>query len=219
MKRSKSNIFCIIGGVVCAVCVFLFMNSVQANAKAAELKVLEKYGSDITTALVATRDILPGEEINSSNCEEREWASALLVQGALTSLDDCKGGCAGSPIYTGEVISTQRLNDATASIEVPAGMCAISVGIKDVNALGGHVLPGDTVDVYASGASGTSVISKNTLVLATNTGVSTDASKNSGKIEWVLLSVLPESVEEIITASEKTEIHLTLQAKNQEEGQ
>ena len=216
MKRSKSNIFCIIGGAVCALCVLLFMNSVQASAKEAELKVLEKYGSDITTALVATKDILPGEEINANNCEEREWASALLVRGALTSLEECKGGCAGSPIYAGEVISTQRLNDTTASIEVPSGMCAISVGLKDVNALGGHVLPGDSVDVYASGASGTSAISKDTLVLATNTGVSTDASKTSGKIEWVLLSVKPESVEEIITASEKMEIHLTLQGKSQE---
>lgn len=66
-KSKKTIILCVICGVVAAACVFIYTQSVKANAENARLEAMSKYGGEQIEVCVANRDIAAGETINSSS--------------------------------------------------------------------------------------------------------------------------------------------------------
>ena len=73
MDQSKSKVIALVSGVVCAICVVLFMQSVQGGAEAQRAEVLAKYGGSQVDVLVAKRDISAGERVEPSMIESRSW--------------------------------------------------------------------------------------------------------------------------------------------------
>ncbi len=216
MVRGKNKDL-IIGGVcgaLCALCVGLYVASVDQEAKAAEAEMLVRYGGDQVQVCVARHDIAAGQTIAESDLEERTWVASLLPEDAVTAKQDAVGKQLGSTILAGEVISSARFGFDASSIDVPEGSYAVSVPAREVQAVGGALAPGLTVDVYAIGASSTVRIGANVLVLATSASQD-QASKTADA--WVTLAVGPAHVQEVIQAAESQTLYFALPSKDMSE--
>lgn len=207
MKQKQMTIVAVACGLACAGCVALYIASVQGEADAARAEALARYGGEQVEAYVATRDIVAGERVDLSAVETKLWVADLLPENAVRSSADAVGKTATSSIFKGEVITAGRFEAGQDAIDVPAGKQAVSVPAKAVQAVGGAVHAGMSVDVYSSGDSATTAIATDVNVLDTSVGASGSLSADAG---WVTLAVDPEKVQEIIAASNKTTLYFTL---------
>lgn len=208
MKRSGTTVAGIACGLVCAACVFAYMQGVRGEADAARAEALARYGGEQVEVCVAKRDIAAGEAVDAASVETRLWVTDLLPSEAVRSFEAVEGRKASSVILAGEVLTERRFRDTGGKLEVPEGLTALSVPAQDVQAVGGAVMAGSRVDVYATGGSSTDVIGRGVLVLATNASARDESS--DAKVAWITLAVAPESVQEIVAAAQKTELYFAL---------
>ncbi len=206
-KRRKTLILGILSGILCAICVLLYTYGLESQAEAERAEALARYGGEQLEVCVATRDIAAGETLEPSAVETKMWLVDLLPQGAVSSSAEVVGKEVGSPIYAGEVITSKRFEAQSAALDIPAGLAAVSVPAKDVQAVGGSVSPGMKVDVYATGSTSTSLIVSSALVIATSAETE-GLSGNSSS--WVTLAVEPEKIQELVTAAQTTELYFVI---------
>ncbi len=216
MNRRKARAVAIACGLLCATCVFVYLQSVKGEADAARAEALARYGGEQLEVCVAKRDIAAGETVEGDAMHMRMWLADLLPQDAVQSMEDVLGRQATSTILAGEVLSFKRFDEQRSELEIPQGLIAVSVPAKDVQAVGGAVVSGSVVDVYASGGVSTEAIARDVLVLATNANkTSTGASEG---LAWITMALEPDVVQEVIAASEKTELYFTLPGAGATEG-
>ncbi len=208
MRMSKTTITGIACGVVCALCVGLYLASVRGEVDEARAAALERYGGDQIEVCVAKRDLAAGEVVDGSAIVTKLWVADLLPDGAVTDAAQIVGKRLGSSIVKGEVITARRTEAAAASLSVPAGKAAISVPARAVQAVGGSVEAGMAVDVYATGPVSTTKLVAGALVLATSAAGEGSATA----AEWVTLAVDPERVQEIVAAAQNLELYFALPA-------
>lgn len=206
-KRDRSIAIGLGCGLACALCVGLYVTHVDEKAAEAQAEMLAKYGGDQVEVCVAKRDILAGETILEGDIETRTWIATLLPANAVVDKRDAVGKQAGSSILAGEVVSSARFGFDSVEMDVPTGLVAVSVPTREVQAVGGALVPGMTTDVYAVGPSSTSRIVESAQVLATS--LSQEASSGSASA-WVTLAVKPAIVQELVTASENLQIYFAL---------
>lgn len=209
MSNRTNMMAAIICAVVAAVLSFAYLSGLRGEAKAAQDEVLEKYGGQLVDVYVARGDIEPGHVISASDLELKTSAAHLLPDGAIVELDRVVGRKPTSIICKGEVCVERRFETAPSTLEVPAGTAALSLPAKTVQALGGALKEGMKVDVYASGGSSTTAIARDVSVLATSVSDESEG-KGAQSLEWVTLAVPPESVQELVAASEKTKLCFVL---------
>lgn len=205
-KRGTSILIGLMCGLGCALCVGLYIASVDERAHAAQVEMLAKYGGEQVEVCVARRDIAAGETISESDLETKTWIAALLPADAVSVRGDAVGKQVGSTILAGEVISSRRFGSEVVDIEIPEGMTAISVPAKDVQAIGGALKTGMRCDVYAIGANATSKLASSALVLAT----SSTEENTSTSTTWVTLAIDPSKVEEMVTAAQNLNLYFVL---------
>ena len=208
MKQRKLTIVAVACGLVCAICIVLFMLSVQGEANAARAEALARYGGEQVEVCVATRDISAGERIEASALESRMWIADLLPENAVRDASEILGKTLASPILKGEVVTTKRFDSVRNALDIPAGKEAVSVPAKAVQAVGGAIRPGMSVDVYASGDTTTTALARNVIVLDTSMGDS--GSLVASESGWITLAIDPDRVQEIISASNKTSLYFVL---------
>lgn len=206
MKRNRTAFAGIVCGFLCAACVLAYTQGVRGEAEAARAEALARYGGEQLEVCVAKRDIAAGETVDAAAVEIRMWVADLLPAEAVRSVDDAVGRKVASSIVAGEVMTERRFGEVGAELDVPEGLTAVSVPAKDVQAVGGTVGAGSRVDMYATGGTSTDVIARSVLVLATSAGGSTS---DTG-VSWIVVAVAPESVQEVVTAAQKTELYFTL---------
>lgn len=216
MKRSKSMIAGIACALGCMVCVGLYMGQVDAEAQAYRREAMERYGGEQTEVCVASRDIAAGETIGDSAVETRTWLAALLPEGAVASPAEVVGRQAGSSILEGEVVTAKRLEASQAALQVPDGLVAVSVPAREVQAIGGALAPGMRADVYAIGATSTSKLLSEALIVATS--ASSAELSGSSAISWVTLAVSPSAVQELVAAAQNLELYFVLPTSGGESG-
>lgn len=209
--EKKSFVVSAICGVLCAACLFCYISLVDRQADDERQKVIDEYGGERVDALVATKDLFPGETLDSSNTQTKVWAGSMLPEGAITDSSKVWGKKLSSAVLCGEVISEKRIEGTAQDVQIPEGLVAVSVPAKDVQAVGGSLSSGDRVDVYAVGTK-TALIGSSVLVLATSSPSSENSTR--AKIEWVTLAVEPEKAQEFITASESLEVYFVLPAQS-----
>ena len=208
MKQKQLAIVALVCGVACAVLVALFMASVRGEAEAARADVLARYGGEQVEVCVATRDIVAGEKVDLSAVETRLWVADLLPEQALRSTSDVLGRVATSSIFKGEVLTEGRFDATYDALDVPRGKQAVSVPAKAVQAVGGAIRPGMSVDIYSSGDSTTTALASGVNVL--DASISSTGSLTGGDGGWITLAIEPEKVQELIAASNKTTLYFTL---------
>ncbi len=215
MKQKQMTAIAVGCGFACAVCVGLFMASVQGQADAARAEAHARYGGEQVEVCVATRDIVAGERVDLSAVETKLWVADLLPENAMRSTSDAVGKTVTSSILKGEVVSTKRFESVRDSLDIPAGKEAVSVPAKAVQAVGGAIRPGMSIDVYSSGDTATTAIARSVQVLATSVGdTGSLVSSDSG---WITLAVAPEKVQEIIAASNKTSLYFVIPGDSSED--
>ncbi len=207
--RNRPALVAIACGVLCAACVALYVAQVDEQAHAAQSEMLARYGGDQVEVCVAKRDIAAGQTIAEGDVETRMWVAALLPADAVTAKADAVGQQAGSSILAGEVVSKARFGFESSSIEVPDGMVALSVPARPVQAVGGALSPGMSVDVYAVGASSTTKIAAAAKVLETCAEAGASASA-----AWVTLALAPEKIPEMVSAAEHAELYFVLPSES-----
>lgn len=205
--RKKTTVAGVACGVVCAVCVLCYLQSVQGEADAARAEALARYGGEQVEVCVASRDIAAGETVDVGALETRLWVADLLPADAVRSTSEVVGKQASSAILSGEVVSLRRFEEASALIDVPTGLTAVSVPAKDVQAVGGALASGMLVDVYATGDSGTTLIGEEVLVLATSASAK---GTSDSSVSWITLAVEPASVQELVTMAQKAQLYFVL---------
>lgn len=211
MKRKRSMIVGAACGIACALCVGAYIMQVDEQAAAVRAEALERYGGDQIEVCVAKRDIAPGETLTEGSVETRMWVAALLPEGAVTDRTEAVGKVAGTSVLAGEVILDRRFDARTSSLDVPQGFAAVSVPAREVQAVGGALAAGMSVDVYAIGAGSAERILVGADVLATSVTESGNAGSSMG-IAWATLAVAPEKVRELIAAAENLELYFVLPA-------
>lgn len=209
MRRKKTAVVGIACGVLCAACVFAYLQSVRGEAESARAEALSRYGGEQIEVCVARRDISAGEKVEAGALETKLWVADLLPADAARSADEVVGRTATSSVLAGEVVSLARFGEVATTIDVPEGSVALSVPAKTVQAVGGALVPGARVDMYASGDTTTSAIVRDVLVLATSAG-GADGSRSTSDVAWVTVALAPELVQEVIAASHRAELYFAL---------
>lgn len=209
MRKRATTIASIACGLICALCVFLYLMSVNGQIERARSEALERYGGEQLEVCVARHDIAPGQTISANDVELKLWVATLLPPGAFSSLSDVVGSQASTLILSGEVVSDKRLGSESASLSVPEGMVAVSVPAKSVQAVGGAVSAGMKVDVYSTGNTSTKRIGEGVMVLATS--ASSD-DRATSEVTWVTLAVKPALAEQMVSAAQSSSLYFTLPA-------
>lgn len=206
-KRQKSLAIGIACGLGCAMCVGAYILQIEESAAAAQEKMLAEYGGEQIDVCVAKRDIVAGETISDGDIETRTWIATLLPSNVILDKSQVIGKRVGSTILKGEPISEARFGFESDDIEVPEGTVAISIPVRDVQAVGGAIRAGMVCDVYATGPSSTTNIAQSVQVLATSM-----AQDDSTTVAWVTLAIAPQKVQEMVSAAQNLELYLTIPA-------
>lgn len=210
MRGRKSLMAGLVCGLACVGAILLYAQELHASVEAERAEVLARYGGEQVEVYVATRDIAVGETVSTSNAEKRLWVGELLPQDAVFDLAEVEDKILSSPVYEGEVVSLRRFGEGdTLVLQIPEGLCAVSVPSKSVSAVGGSVRAGSMVDVYATSGIATELLASSVLVLSTS-ATTAEGEQDSTDVTWVTLAVEPGLVEELIAAAQKTELYFVL---------
>jgi len=207
-RKPTSTFFCIVFGVACALCVYLFLSAERQSIATQREEALARYGGEQVEVCVATRDIPAGTEISLSDIQVKLWIADLLPADAVRNANDIVGKTIGESIISGEVISYRRFVSSATAISVPQGYCAISVPAKDTAAVGGAIDVGMLINVYATGAQGTELLGQDIRVLSTS--ASNASATGSSSNAWITLCVPEEETEAIVQAAQNASLYFTL---------
>lgn len=209
-KTAAAGLAC---GLACALSVFAYTQSINNEAQQARADALARYGGEQVEVCVATRDLAAGEVVSADAVSTRSWIVDFLPRDAARSTDEVVGRQLTSSVLEGEPISLQRFDGEADVLDVPQGMAALSVPAGDVQSVGGQLTAGSRVDVYTTGGAATSLLLSNALVLAT----SHEEGSSSSSASWVTLAVEPARVQELVDASQRTELYFAMPAVSGEE--
>ncbi len=144
MKNPRAFIF--------ALAVALIATLMQCRYVASREKDL-LYRSEPMKVLVATRDILPNVRIDETMVEMKEVPRDWVQPKSVGSVDDVNGQITAVPVFKGEQLLSTKLvdaDDAGLAFFVPKGLRAVSIAVDVYNAVGGHIKPGNHVDVLGT---------------------------------------------------------------------
>ncbi len=206
MKRSVRVLLSAFAGVAAAGLALTAVSSAEREAEAARAEALAAYGGEVVTVCVATSSLEAGDELDATNVELRDWVADLLPEDACTSLDEVGGREVAERVPKGAVISETYFSRRESAVEVPEGLVAVSVPVQQEYALGGALTSGDEVDVYVAASGVVDRISEAARVI----DASTFGTDGSGDLTWVTVAVEPERVEELLAASARGTVSLTL---------
>lgn len=208
MRDKRMVIVGVISGIVCALAVFAYTQSVTAQADQERADAMARYGGEQVEVVVAKRTILPGEAISASDVEKKLWLTDLLPDSPIENEQDVIGKQVASAVVSGEVLTSQRFQQESTQIEVPRGLVAVSLPTEEVKAVGGAISAGGAIDIYLTGDSGTKRLGRDVLVLATSAGDSDSTSEKA--VSWVTVAVKPDVVEEYVASAETGNLYFAI---------
>ena len=202
MNKSKRIAISLATGVLAAVLCMAYGSSIRSQADQAQAETLAKYGGDRIEVCVAARDI------DETNVITQEWLASLLPRDAATELRQVRGDVTTSRIPKNAVICDVYTKAESHTLEVPKGKVAVSVAVDAEHSVGGATGVGSYVDVYVQKDGVTDRLC-GARVIDTSEEAGTS---REGKIEWVTLAADPDDVKELLGASGKGTISLTIPA-------
>lgn len=199
---------------------FLLVEFARQYAAALELAQEEMRA----TVVVANRNLLPGIAITEDDIYLMEIDKRRLPEGSLTNPELVLGRYPRERILYNEFVRTERLADPESGeglhAIIPRGMRAISVNLRDGQAVSGMLNPGNYVDVLATlqddaaAAMATSTVLQAVFVLAVNDrveGLELMGKEARGMFEpSVTLLVDPRQAEKVAHADQRGRLQLAL---------
>lgn len=197
-------------GVIAVMLACAHADAARAQAREERAEVLERYGGEVTTLVVARRELARGDVVAEADVEVREWLSDLAPAGSLGSLDDVVGVRLTSPVASGAPLTGLDFAKEEGSLEVPEGRVALSVRLGDRSGVAQDTAPGSRVLAYAATADGVRLISDDVQVL----GMGSSGSRVSDQA--VTLAVLPADVTAVLGAGSDGTLRLAVPAHDVE---
>lgn len=204
MDRRKRLLISAMAGIIAAVVSYAAISDARREADRVKREAMEQYGGDLIAVCVASREIEPGEKIDEGNTTVTEWASTLLPAGSIEGLSDAVGRTATARIPAHAPLAEAYFEHEEGAVDVPRGMVAVSVASDCEHAVGGAIERGERVDVYAQGdaladkLASAKVVDSNVL------------SAGGGDVQWVTLAVRPSEVRELLAATSRGMVTLTV---------
>jgi pilus assembly protein CpaB len=220
----KRMLLAVVCGVLAALLIGLYAGDLQAQAASSRAAALAEYGGERVEVLVAARNIAAGETLSADNATMQPWLADLLPDGAFTAADAAYGQVVNAPVYRNEPLAKAKIADGSQRLEVPEGLCALSIPVSDEMAVGGAIVIGSAVNVYAVGDTVVSLVAANVLVLESSNGYGDSGSADAAggffaansraALKWVTLAVRPEMVSELLAAARDKNLSLILPGEN-----
>lgn len=139
----------VVAGLVAAILVFLALQGSDDGGTTAVVST----GGDTVDVVVASGDIAAGTTITESMLEVVSVPADLQVKGAFAETELVVGEITNVAVAQGEQFIPGKVGlavpDKGLSGVVPLGMRGVAVGVEEVTAVGGNLLPGDRVDIFA----------------------------------------------------------------------
>ncbi len=110
-------------------------------------------GFEMVTAVVTTTDVPARSLITQDMLEVTKIPKNFLQPGAFSTIEDVVGKVALVPLKAGSQVSSDMVVDISMvrglSALIPTGYRAITLHVDAITGVGGHIVPGDIVDIYA----------------------------------------------------------------------
>ena len=111
-------------GVAAALLAMGGVQSARADVQRERSELLERYGGEVASLVIARRELASGSVVSESDVEQRDW---LAPEGAFTSVGDIVGSRLTSPVAKGAPLTRLSIASGEGDVEVPEGRVAVSV--------------------------------------------------------------------------------------------
>jgi len=178
----------------------------------------------VVHVVVAAHDIQIGARLTDRDVTMAAIPQSSVPPGAFFKVKDVLGRGAGRgavlPIGKGDFILPYKLaaDNAGGGLPslIPQGMRAVSVRVNDVVSVAGFVQPGTSVDVLATGNSGsngerqTTTVLENVAVAAVGKNLDPNAPPDAQPAPVITLFVSPDDAQKLALATQEGRIQLAL---------
>lgn len=205
MRRRARVATSVVCGVAAALLAMGGAQSARAEAQRERSELLERYGGEVASLVVARRELASGSVVSEADVEERDWLADLAPEGAFTSVGDIVGTRLTSPVAKGAPLTRLSVVSGEGDVEVPEGRVAISARAGERVGIPSDVASGARVLVYEAAGDGVRLVCADALVLGGSAGCSSsDAS--------ITLAVYPDEVSGVLAASAAGTLRVALPA-------
>lgn len=195
-------------GVLAAVMAVGYADAARAEVEDARAQVLERYGGEVASLVVAREGLKAGDVVAEGDVEVREWLADLAPEGAIESLDEVVGLRLSSNVAAGTPLSEVCFAAEEGALEVPEGMVAISVKPTDKTGVTADVAAGTRLLAYeVDKDGGTRLLSSEVSALAA--GAATAQGSSAGVLA---LACAPADVARVLSASTAGTLRLVVPA-------
>lgn len=205
MRRRARVATSVVCGVAAALLAMGGAQSARAEAQRERSELLERYGGEVASLVVARRELASGSVVSEADVEERDWLADLAPEGAFTSVGDIVGTRLTSPVAKGAPLTRLSVASGEGDVEVPEGRVAISARAGERVGIPADVASGARVLVYEAAGDGVRLVCADALVL----GGSADRSSSDASIT---LAVYPDEVSGVLAASAAGTLRVALPA-------
>lgn len=189
------------------------MESVRAEAQRQRSELLEQYGGEVASLVVARRELGAGSVVGEGDVEQRDWLADLAPEGSFTSTADVVGARLSAPVAKGAPLNELDVVEQESAIEVPEGRVAVTVRLGERAGVPAEVANGARVLLYESAEAGVRLITGDAVALVPTQGTGSAVSGERS----LTLAVLPSEVAGVLSASGSGSLRVALPADDVDE--
>lgn len=180
----------------------------RAEAERERNEALERYGGEVVSLVVAREGLEAGDVVTISNVEEREWASALAPQDAITDIDEVVGNQLTVPAAGGAPLTSLNFRESDVMADIPSGHVAVSIPITDRLGVNEGIATGSRVVAYRAAESASELLASDITILSSPAGDGSLARSS------LTIAVLPDDVSAVLSASSAGDLRLVQPAED-----
>ena len=194
----------VLSALLASFCFFAYVQNVRAEAEKSRAEAIQKYGGELTSILVATKQIEPGETLSSSNTQLKSWISDLIPEGAITNPESVMGRTVSSVIGVGMPVVSLHLRSVASQISIPENLVGLTISHGEKYGLAERLSAGTKLAAYEVTDSLITCIASDIAVLSDDTEGTLYTSSS------VTLGLTPEQVPAVLSAYARGTLRFTL---------
>ena len=204
MTKKTRILISVLSALLASFCFFAYVQSVRAEAEKSRAEAIQKYGGELTSILVATKQIEPGETLSSSNTQVKSWISDLIPEGAITNPESVMGRTVSSVIGVGMPVVSLHLRSVASQITIPENLIGLTISHCEKYGLAERLSAGTKLAAYEVTDSLITCIASDISVLSDDTEGTLYTSSS------VTLGLTPEQVPAVLSAYARGTLRFTL---------
>ena len=204
MTKKIRILISVLSALLASFCFFAYVQSVRAEAEKSRAEAIQKYGGELTSILVATKQIEPGETLSSSNTQVKSWISDMIPEGAITNPESVMGRTVSSVIGVGMPVVSLHLRSVASQITIPENLIGLTISHGEKYGLAERLSAGTKLAAYEVTDSLITCIASDISVLSDDTEGTLYTSSS------VTLGLTPEQVPAVLSAYARGTLRFTL---------